>query len=132
MSREFSMDIRVRWGDMDAFGHVNNGAFMRYLEDARILWMDAATSGWDHPDGGPVVVNINLNFLRELHYPATIRVNGTVTAASEKRLVMEHTIVDCTDEKTVYADAKVTLLWLDFNTRRSVPLPQRVLNALEG
>jgi len=131
LSSTFSIDIRVRWGDMDAFGHVNNGAFMRYLEDARILWMDTATAGWEHPDHDSVVVNINLNFRRELHYPANVRVHGKVSLASEKRLLMEHTIVDCDDETAVFADAQVTLLWLDFSTRRSVAWPQRVLDALQ-
>ena len=26
----------VRWGDMDAYGHVNHAQFLRYLESARI------------------------------------------------------------------------------------------------
>jgi acyl-CoA thioester hydrolase len=130
MPATFHRDIEVRWGDMDAFAHVNNGAFMRYLEDARIQWMDAATAGWEHTDSGPVVVNVNLNFRRELRYPAHIRVHGVVSAASEKRLLLEHTVVDREDPATVYADAQVTILWMDFNTRRSIPLPQRVLDAL--
>jgi acyl-CoA thioester hydrolase len=29
----------VRWGDMDAMGHVNNAQYFRYLETARIDWM---------------------------------------------------------------------------------------------
>ena len=29
----------IRWGDMDAFGHVNNTIYFRYLEQARIEWL---------------------------------------------------------------------------------------------
>lgn len=29
----------LRWSDMDAFGHVNNVVFLRYLEEARIDFM---------------------------------------------------------------------------------------------
>ena len=34
------VDIQLRWGDEDAYGHINNVAFLRYLEEARvrILW----------------------------------------------------------------------------------------------
>ncbi|MGH8025889.1 MAG: acyl-CoA thioesterase, partial [Pseudoxanthomonas sp.] len=31
--------ISVRWGDMDAFNHVNNAQYLRYLEEARVRWL---------------------------------------------------------------------------------------------
>ena len=33
------MRFPVRWGDMDAMGHVNNTVYFRYLETARIDWL---------------------------------------------------------------------------------------------
>jgi len=35
----YTMRFPVRWGDMDAMGHVNNTVYFRYLESARIEWM---------------------------------------------------------------------------------------------
>jgi acyl-CoA thioester hydrolase len=35
----FSCEIPVRWGDMDAFGHVNNTVYFRYFEETRFQWM---------------------------------------------------------------------------------------------
>ncbi|MGH8829968.1 MAG: acyl-CoA thioesterase, partial [Polaromonas sp.] len=35
------MRIPIRWGDMDAMGHLNNGTYFRYLETIRIDWMYA-------------------------------------------------------------------------------------------
>ncbi len=32
----YSVDIQIRWSDMDAYGHVNNVEFLRLLEDARV------------------------------------------------------------------------------------------------
>ena len=32
----FEMTIPIRWGDMDAMGHVNNTIYFRYLEILRI------------------------------------------------------------------------------------------------
>jgi hypothetical protein len=34
-----AMTIPIRWGDMDAMGHVNNTVYFRYLESARIEWL---------------------------------------------------------------------------------------------
>ena len=50
--------IPIRWGDMDAMGHVNNTTYFRYLETCRIDWMHAAgaspRSGWIFPSKKPL------------------------------------------------------------------------------
>jgi acyl-CoA thioester hydrolase len=30
----------VRWGDMDAYGHVNNTVYFRYMEQVRVEWLE--------------------------------------------------------------------------------------------
>lgn len=35
MSSRASVVLPVRWSDVDLFGHVNNAAFLRFLDDAR-------------------------------------------------------------------------------------------------
>jgi acyl-CoA thioester hydrolase len=32
--------LRIRWRDMDAYGHVNNGVYLNYLEEARDAWVE--------------------------------------------------------------------------------------------
>jgi len=66
MSHRLSKDIEVRWGDLDALNHVNNTAFLRYLEEVRIRWFESLDGPWEGDDFGPVVVNINCNFRREI------------------------------------------------------------------
>jgi len=28
--------LQVRWGDLDAFGHVNNATYLTYIQEARV------------------------------------------------------------------------------------------------
>ena len=68
----YEMRFPVRWGDMDAMGHVNNTVYFRYLETARIEWM-RSVGCTPAPDGqGPVIVNAFCNFYRQLEYPADV------------------------------------------------------------
>src|SRR6201995_2968078 len=57
--------IEIRWRDLDAYGHVNNGVYLTYLEEARDEWLDAAlperSAAWDF-----VVVRVAIDFRREL------------------------------------------------------------------
>ena len=130
MARTTILDIPVRWGDKDAFNHVNNTVFLRYIEEARIQFFDELGDGWLSEDSGPVVVNINCNFRREIHYPATVRVTTKAYRASEKRLVMEHRLTDADNEDVLYSDAEVTALWVDTRVGGSIPLPEPVVRAL--
>ncbi|SNT29175.1 acyl-CoA thioesterase [Actinacidiphila glaucinigra] len=78
----------LRWSDMDAFGHVNNVVFLRYLEEARIDFMFrlAPGEGSESFTGGSVVARHEIDYLRPLvhrHEPVTVETWVTkLTAAS--------------------------------------------------
>ena len=62
--------IPIRWGDMDAMGHVNNTVYFRYMEQARIGWFDALipeAGAWKYT--GIVIVNASCHYRRPITYP---------------------------------------------------------------
>jgi acyl-CoA thioester hydrolase len=66
------MVIPIRWGDMDAMGHVNNAMYFRYLETVRIEWLHRAGGAPDRAGSGPIIVNAFCNFVRQLEYPGEV------------------------------------------------------------
>ena len=130
MSEEEFIDIPVRWGDLDAFNHVNNTVFLRYVEEARIQFLRRIGNGALRTRVGPVIVNINCNFRHEIRHPATVRVTTHAHQASAKRLVMRHQLLDADDPQRQFGDAEVTVLWVDLDSGRSIPLPGEVVGAL--
>ena len=74
----FEMEIPIRWGDMDAMGHVNNTVYFRYMEQARISWFEALGLQPDPLGEGPVIVNAACTFARQLEYPGTVLVRHYV------------------------------------------------------
>src|ERR671914_1143445 len=61
--------IAIRWGDMDAMGHVNNTVYFRYMEQARIGWFEGLLPGDDAwKSTGIVVANASCNFKRAINY----------------------------------------------------------------
>jgi acyl-CoA thioester hydrolase len=69
----------IRWGDMDAMGHVNNTLYFRYLEIARIDWMRRIGAEPARDGEGPVIVNAFCNFHKQLEYPGDIVVKMYVS-----------------------------------------------------
>ena len=68
----FEMVIPIRWGDMDAMNHLNNGTYFRYLETIRIDWMRSIGCLPDARGEGPVIVNAFCNFYKQLEYPGDV------------------------------------------------------------
>ncbi len=66
--------IPIRWGDMDAYGHVNNTVYFRFMEQARVEWSEGMNVPVRPGGAGPVIVNASCTFLIPMNYPGTVEV----------------------------------------------------------
>ncbi|MEM7053670.1 MAG: thioesterase family protein [Pseudomonadota bacterium] len=127
---EFSIELDVRWGDMDAFGHVNNAAYLSYLEQVRTLWLKHVGCGLNDFDSGPVVANINLNYRQVLNWPERLKVTLRPESPGRSSMKLHSEILAVAEEKgarpMLYADGTVTIVWIDKKTGESVPLPSAI------
>ena len=83
--------IAIRWGDMDAMGHVNNTVYFRYMEQARIAWFESLVpraEAWG--EISIVIVNASCNFRRPINYPGTVEVK--VFAGGAGRVERAHVL----------------------------------------
>ncbi len=126
------MEIPIRWGDMDAMGHVNNTVYFRYMEQVRISWFDALGVETNVSAVGPLIVNARCTFMRELTYPGTVLVRQYTVAQEIGRSSFE-TYVDMTrtdDAQVLYAQGAAKTVWVDYRKRKSTPLPDDVRRML--
>lgn len=122
--------MSIRWGDMDAMGHVNNTVYFRYIEQARIDWLDRIDSSPAPTDDGPVIINAHCTFLKQLKYPGEIEVMTYVGPAGRSSFQTMHEIrrVDMPDVLCAEAGAKI--VWVHFPSEKSIPLPDKIRHIL--
>lgn len=124
---DFSIELEVRWGDLDAFGHVNSATFLSYLEQCRCAWMSSVPSHWQDGQSGPVVANVNINYRRQLRWPERVVVTLRPASPGRSSIKLDSEIRsvarDGEPRPELYADATVTLVWIDRKTGEPVPLP---------
>ena len=129
------IDLELRWADQDAYGHVNNVAFARYLEEARVrlFWLGSGREQTgmekhfrgDTPDGPKMLVaGQQIEFLRVLEYsehPVTIEMwIGKLGGSS---LEVHYEVLDgAQPERTVVARAITTVVIVDGLTLRPTRL----------
>ncbi len=119
----YEMTIPIRWGDMDAMGHVNNASYFRYFETVRIEWMHSIGAA-PNPDGeGPVIVNAFCNFIRQLEFPGTVLARHYVANPGRSSFDTYLTLERTDDPGVVCANGGATTVWVDFKEQRSMPMP---------
>lgn len=123
--------IPVRWGDMDAFGHVNNARYFTYCESARISYFAAIRlqDFREHERQGPAVVSATCNFRRQVHHPATLEVGVRATRLGNSSFTLEYGIFSQGEEEPV-ADGSSVVVWLDYAAGSSIRLPETLRQAI--
>ena len=114
MLQEHIVEIDLRWGDADAFGHVNNVVFFRYLEEARARVIPESGPGSTILSGGLVVAEQQLKYLAPLHYrKAPVQVGMTVDHVGGSSFRLACRVFDA-QSGTVYAEGFVALVTYNF------------------
>jgi acyl-CoA thioester hydrolase len=129
------MRMPIRWGDMDMMGHVNNTVYFRYIESARIAWLEASGAAPDPGTEGPVIVNAHCSFIKQLKYPGEIEVTTFVGPPGRSSFEVTHEIrlVGPDGEPgAVHAEGGAKVVWVNFPAEKSVPVPDEVRALLPG
>lgn len=128
--------VRVAWGEMDAFNHVNNVAYFRYLETGRIAYLQRIDWLTDFPSMkiGPIVASVEARFRRPVTFPDTLHVGTRVASLSADRFVVEQVIVS---EKlaAVATEGRGVVVSYDYVNKAKAPLPavfRERIEVLEG
>jgi acyl-CoA thioester hydrolase len=115
--------IAIRWGDMDAMGHVNNTVYFRYMEQARISWFETLVPRADAwGEIGIVIVNASCNFRRPINYPGTVEVKVFAGAPGGSSVP---TFYELVLESESYADGAATVVFVG-RDQRPLRIPDRI------
>ena len=115
--------IPIRWGDMDAMGHVNNTLYFRYMEIARIDWLHGLGVDTDGRSEGPLIVNAFCNFIKQLAYPGDILARHYIANPGKSSFDTFITLERTDEPGVICAAGGATTVWIDFPQQKSVPLP---------
>jgi acyl-CoA thioester hydrolase len=121
--------IPIRWGDMDAMGHLNNTVYFRFMEQARIGWFDSLLprgEAWNA--AGIVIANASCNFKRPINYPGTVEVRLSVGAPGGSSVP---TFYELLVDEEIHADGEATVVFIDMQRQKPIRIPQNIREALQ-
>ncbi len=111
--------VRVRFGETDMAGHVNNAVYMTDLAEARLNFLRELLALKDVP---LILAACRINFLRQVRYPELIRIDTGACRLGTKSFDLAHWIWR-TDTPEVALTAVTTLVYFDYAQQTAMPLP---------
>jgi acyl-CoA thioester hydrolase len=130
------VEIPVVWGEMDAFGHVNNIVYFRYFETARIAYFEKLNvpEFLGRNPIGPILSETTCRFRAALSYPDTVSIGARVASIGEDRFVMHYAVYSHRLGRLA-AEGEGTLVCFDYRQNRKAPVPERLrsrITEIEG
>jgi acyl-CoA thioester hydrolase len=118
----------VRWGDIDAFGHVNNAKYLTYIQEARFQWSfyQYAAKNEKPTLVEMVVAKAEIDYLVPIYEGGKFYdVNLWVESIGNSSFVMGYEVVG--DNGVVHAKVKSVQVAVSMETKKSRPLtdPER-------
>lgn len=128
-----SLQQDVIWGDMDAFGHINNTVYFRYFEDARIAYFDRAGvfDYKQHYNIGPILASSHCNFKLPLSYPDRVQIAARASILSAKKINM-HYIVYSEEFGAIAAEGEALVVYYDYASNKTCAIPETIVTAIKA
>lgn len=122
------LEIPVAWGDMDAFGHVNNTVYFRWFESARMALFERIGISPERPEKvGPIVATTSCDYLVPVKYPATVTVGARVLRIGNTSFVIEN---EATLDGVPVARGTTVMVLIDYRSGETVPVPDEMRAAI--
>ena len=124
MSPIITVDIQIRFADVDMLGHVNNVNLQHYFDLGktdyfrRVLKLGIV---WDQL--GVITANTNTSYFAQTRMTDRIYVETRVERIGQKSLTVYQRIIEH-DSEEVKAESRTVLVAFDFSQQESVPVPE--------
>lgn len=119
---EITIDVPVRYRDLDTLNHVNNAVYASYMEEARAAYAEEVL-GLSFEEYNFVLANLEITFGRPVTMDDDLTVAVEVTEVGETSATMTYDVR--ADDGSV-ATGETTLVFVDRETKRPAPIPAEI------
>jgi acyl-CoA thioester hydrolase len=120
------LNIKLDWSEMDLFGHINNVAYFKYIQAARVNYLELV--GINTADPGNklsfAVAASSCNFKQPLYFPGNVIVKTKTDWIKNTSLQLSHQIYN--SKKELAAEATDVIVLFDYATLSKVNIPNIV------
>jgi acyl-CoA thioester hydrolase len=121
------IEIPIAWGEMDAFGHINNIIYFRYFESARIAYFAKLDlmNFMNETGIGPILAATQCKFRLPLTYPDTVSAGAKIVKLEDDTMTMAYYVFSHKHQK-IAAEGDGRIVSYDYRGNKKVPIPDEL------
>jgi acyl-CoA thioester hydrolase len=124
------LSVEVPYRDIDAMGHLNNVAYLSYLEWARQKYWLAMRASSDYWDIDFVVARTEIDYRSSVHMGEILEIEIRVTRMGRSSFDFTYRVAG--PDGRLVAEAKTAQVMYDWKQRRSKPLDEETRRRIEA
>lgn len=124
------LEIPIAWGEQDAFGHLNNVYMFRYMESVRMHYLEriGVLRSLREDSVGVLLASTRCDYLRPVHWPATLIVHTGCTQVGNTSFAMDYLITD--DKGEAVAQGTSIQVMYDYRAQAKTRVPDPIREAI--
>nr|MBC8360988.1 acyl-CoA thioesterase [Candidatus Desulfatibia profunda] len=126
----FTIDIEVRFRDLDAMGHVNNAVFFTYFEEGRKNFSHKIFNLKEPSEFTFIMAHISCDYLKPVKLSDRPSLQMWVKDIGNKSFDYGYKLIDRMDESIVYAAGESVQVCYDYKAETSIPVPEHMRTGL--
>jgi acyl-CoA thioester hydrolase len=122
------LNLRIDWSDLDLYGHVNNVAFMKYVQAARLNYIEllGLNAAYESERKSFLVASTTIHFLSPLYFPGQLTIHSKITFIKNSSFGIAYEIIN--DQLLKVAEASDILVLFDFKNNQKIAFPVATRN----
>ncbi|GER66875.1 thioesterase [Weizmannia acidilactici] len=122
--------LRPRFCETDALGHINNASYFVYFEDARLQFFESIGASVEIKDFNIILASAKCDFISQAFYNQVLAVRTGVSKIGNSSCELAHEILDAETGRLI-ARGKAVIVFFDFDAQKSRPIPEDIRGILE-
>ena len=123
----YTIKIEPRFNDTDALGHINNAAFITWIEESRrpifkLFNRELSVSKWNL-----ILARVEMDYLAQCYFGKTVVIETVVEKVGRSSVTLCHSLFQ---EETKTAQGKSTLVYFDYQKGTPLSIPEDIREAL--
>ena len=128
---KIKLELRIDWSEIDAFQHVNNLAILKYVQAARVNYLEkiGLMQLQAEKNIGPILASINCQFCKPLFYPGQVTIYSNIDLIKNSSFRIQHQTYN--DNHELAAEAQDIIVFYDFINDIKLTLPAEIRTNIE-
>ena len=129
-AQKITVEIEVRFRDLDAMGHVNNAVYFTYMEIARTRFFLGLTNLADPLQLPVIIAEASCTYMSPARYNDFLQVAVNVTRIDGKSFELRYEMSN--QENRSIANGRTVMVAYDYKVRRPIRIPENLRKSLES